>query len=54
MIPIVSLSDAIGALQVSSGLGLLTRPAYHVDMNGDGRIGLAEAILLLQLVSGLR
>jgi hypothetical protein len=54
MTPIVSLGDAIGALQVSSGLELSTTPLYHEDMNDDGRIGLAEAILLLQLISGLR
>ena len=54
MIPIFSLGDVIGALQVSSGLRLSTTPAYHEDMNADGRIGLIEAILLLQLISGLR
>jgi hypothetical protein len=52
--PIVSLGDAIGALQVLSGMELSTSPAYHEDMNADGRIGLSEAILLLQLISGLR
>ena len=54
MTPIVSLGDVIGALQVLSGLELSTKPAYHEDMNQDGRIGLEEVILLLQLVSGLR
>ena len=54
MIPIVTLGDVIGALQVSSGLEWSTTPSYHVDMNGDGKIGLKEAILLLQLVSELR
>jgi len=54
MTPMVSLGDAIGALQVLSGLKLSTTPAYYEDMNEDGRIGLTEAILLLQLLSGLR
>jgi hypothetical protein len=54
MSPIVSLGDAIKALQVSSGLKLSTMPAYHEDINGDGHVAIAEAILLLQLISGLR
>lgn len=54
MVPIVTLADVIGALQVLSGLGIPPAPSYLVDMNGDGRIGLEETILLLQLVSGLR
>ena len=54
MIPIVTLGDVIGALQVSSGLEWSTTASYHVDMNGEGKIGLEEVILLLQLVSELR
>lgn len=54
MMPIVTMGDVIGVLQVSSGLDLSAPPSYLVDMNGDGKIGLEEAILLLQVVSELR
>jgi hypothetical protein len=54
MIPIVTVGNVIAALRESCALELPSAPSYHVDMNGDGRIGLEEAILLLHLVSGLR
>jgi hypothetical protein len=54
MSPVVTVGDVIGALRESCALELPSAPSYHVDMNGDGRIGLEEAILLLHLVSGLR
>ena len=54
MSPVVTVGDVIGALRESCALELPSAPSYHVDMNGDGRIGLEEAILLIHLVSGLR
>jgi lysophospholipase L1-like esterase len=49
----VALSDAIRALQVVSGLAPL--PAHsESDVDGDGRIGLAETAFILQVVADLR
>lgn len=55
----VNLDDAITALQVLSGVngsGQI-RPDYvtsGADVNGDSRVGLEEAIYILQKISGLR
>jgi hypothetical protein len=54
LIPIVSLSDAIAALQISAGTTPDISASYSADMNGDGKIGLVESILMLQLISGIR
>ena len=48
-----NVSDAILALQ--STIGIATNPAYAAaDLNGDVKIGVAEAIFVLQEVSDLR
>ena len=53
-----NLTDAILALKVLSGIDTygLIRPDYdfRVDADGDDRIGLAEAILGLQVAAELR
>jgi hypothetical protein len=51
---VLDLTDAIKTLQVVSGIQPVT-PVYKTgDVNGDGRIGLEEAIFVLQKISGLR
>jgi hypothetical protein len=55
---IVNLTDAIMAMQVLAGsqpLGIRANyPISGADVNGDGRIGLEEAIYILQDLSDLR
>jgi hypothetical protein len=52
-LPMVNLGDAIEILKVISGAkGSIT--AYAGDVNRNGSMGLEEAILILQLLSGLR
>jgi hypothetical protein len=50
---LVDLADAILALQF---MAKMHTPYVHgnADVNGDGLIGMAEAIYILQKVSGLR
>jgi hypothetical protein len=50
----VSLSDIIAALQLIGDAGPGGLPAYHHDVNADGQLGLAEVILMLQVISGRR
>jgi hypothetical protein len=51
----LNLADAIIALQVVSGIQPVTTPIYKTgDVNGDGKIGLEEAIFVLQKITGLR
>jgi len=50
LVPAPSLGDVIAAIQVLSGFEPSTGHPYHVDMNGDGKMGLDDALLLLQLV----
>ncbi len=51
---VIDLADAIPALQVVAGMEP-TAPVYkEADVNGDGKIGLAEVIYILQKVAGLR
>ena len=50
----VSLSDAILALQLTAAL-VPPQPVYkEADIRGDSKIGLEEAIFVLQDLSGLR
>jgi len=50
----VTLADAVGALQISAG----TDPAGAVnpsaDASGDGRLGVADTVYILQKLAGLR
>ena len=54
----VDTKDAILALQILSNMSpSAIRPDYaisHADVNGDARVGLQEAIYILQKASGLR
>lgn len=54
----VTLSDTILALKVISGLSPTEiRESYAssgADVNGDGKIGLSEAIYILQKLAGMR
>ncbi|GBC60146.1 D-alanyl-D-alanine carboxypeptidase [Desulfonema ishimotonii] len=49
---IIDLADVIAALQVSSGKSLAVN--NDADVNNDGKIGLAEAVFALQVVSGTK
>jgi hypothetical protein len=51
-----ALSDAISILQLLSGASSarLTDAVDMMDINGDGKIGLPEAICILQRVAGMR
>jgi len=51
---IVTLADAILALQVSARISPARGVQVSGDVNGDGRIGLEEAIYSLQYIAGLR
>lgn len=48
------LSDAVKALQILTGITPVPTLALESDVNGDGRIGLEEAIYILQKVADLR
>lgn len=48
------LTDAIEVLCVLSGIGTLSQPNKVSDVDGDGRIGMAEALYILQTVAGMR
>lgn len=50
----VDLADAILALQVASDISNGSMVNINSDVNGDGKIGLAETIYILQKVAGLR
>ena len=53
---VVDIKDAVIALQVLSGV-TPAQPVYmdaDIDIDGDGRIGLAEVIYILQKVAGMR
>jgi hypothetical protein len=54
LIPAPSLGDIIAAIQVVSGLELPNGYPYPADINGNGKMGLDDALLLLQLVSETR
>ncbi len=48
---VVTLGDAVIALQLISGIDPLTAIDGNADVNGDGRIGVAEAIYVLDLLA---
>lgn len=50
----VTLADAILALQVVSGITPATSLSKLTDVNGDGKIGLAEVIDIMQKTAGMR
>jgi uncharacterized Zn-binding protein involved in type VI secretion len=50
----MTLADLLSLLQIVSGM-MPAEPFFHIqDLDGDGRIGLPEAIYILQKVSDLR
>jgi hypothetical protein len=49
----VGLSDAIIALRILAGISV-TETGNLKDINGDGKIGMEEAVYILQYVAGLR
>lgn len=46
----VDLRDGVGALQIQAG-GTLVSPRVEGDVNGDGKIGMVEALFILQKCS---
>ena len=50
----VDLLDAISALQVCIGITPAEEVNTNADVNGDGKIGVAEVIYILQKAAGLR
>jgi hypothetical protein len=50
----VGLTDAIRALQLLSGIVPQEEIGLWVDVNDDGKIGLAEVIYILQKAAGMR
>ncbi|MEA3486082.1 MAG: dockerin type I domain-containing protein [Thermodesulfobacteriota bacterium] len=49
----INLADAIIALKIMTGINS-SESHSGADVNGDGKIGLSEAIYILQKVSGVR
>jgi YD repeat-containing protein len=49
-----TLADAILVLQVAAGMGTQSVIQQIGDVSGDGRIGLAEAVYILQKLGGVR
>jgi hypothetical protein len=50
----IGLADVIAALRITSGLDVGVTICRMADVDGDDRIGLAEAIYGLQILSTLR
>lgn len=50
----VGLADAILALQIAAGISPPSTIYKEADLNGDGKIGIIEAIYILQKTAGLR
>jgi len=50
----VNLTDAILAIRICAGITPSVSICPEADVNGDGKIGLAEVVYILQKVSGLR
>lgn len=50
----VDLVDAIQAMRLLSGYGVDRNVGEEADIDGDGRIGMPEAIYILQKVAGMR
>ena len=51
---VVNLADAILAIKVVAGQVVNSQVYRDADVNGDGKIGMAEAIYILQKAAGLR
>lgn len=51
---VVDLQDAIGTVQVSSGLPAPSWASRIGDSNADGKIGQSEALFILQGEAGVR
>jgi hypothetical protein len=47
----IGLGDAVNVLKATAGI---SAPLAVADVNGDGKVGLPEAIYLLQVIAGLR
>lgn len=50
----INLSDAIIAMQILIGIAPSLMESNILDINADGKIGIAEAIYILQAISGAR
>jgi hypothetical protein len=50
----IGLADVIAALRITSGLDAGIPVCRTADVDGDGRVGLAEAIYGLQVLSFIR
>jgi len=50
----VNLIDAITALRIASRMDVAAPPHMPADVDGDGKIGLAEVIYILQMMAELR
>ncbi len=51
---VIDLADAIVTLQICSGITPATFFMKEADINGDEKIGIEEAIYILQKISELR
>ena len=50
----LELSDAIIAMQILTGITPSLMESNVWDINADGKIGIEEAVCILQVISGLR
>lgn len=50
----ITLQDAIMALKITSRMNTGAQVYTSAEVNGDNKIGIAEAIYILQCISGLR
>jgi hypothetical protein len=50
----ITLQDAIMAIRITSGMTAGDQVFSSADINGDNKIGVAEAIYILQCISDLR
>lgn len=48
---VINLADAVLALQITAGMVPSTTICHHLEINNDGRVGLAEAIYVLRRVA---
>jgi hypothetical protein len=50
----ITLQDAIMAIRITSGMNAGAQVYTSTEVSGDNKIGTAEAIYILQCISGLR
>lgn len=50
----ITLQDAIMAIQITAGMNTGAPVYTSAEVSGDNKIGIAEAIYILQCISGLR